>query len=94
MKRIIISGSIIKYPWGGLIQYWLAWLVGLKKLGHDVYYVEDVEWEYACYNVKSRIMTNDPNYDTILLMYRNRLNGKFQMRGMGMERKISYTISS
>jgi hypothetical protein len=60
-KRIIVSGPVIKYPWGGLTQYWLAWLVGLKELGHDVYYVEDVEWDDACYDISSRVMTNDPH---------------------------------
>jgi hypothetical protein len=61
-RRIIISGSIIKYPWGGLIQYWITWITGLKMLGHDVYYVEDEEWDYACYDIGKRAMTSDPSY--------------------------------
>jgi hypothetical protein len=62
MKNIIITGAIIKYPWGGLIQYWTAWFHGLKSLGYKVYYVEDVSWEYACYNVETKMMINDPSY--------------------------------
>jgi hypothetical protein len=62
MKKIIITGAIIKYPWGGLIQYWTAWFHGLKTLGYQVYYVEDVSWEYACYNVETKMMVNDPDY--------------------------------
>ena len=62
MKNIIISGSIIKYPWGGLIQLWAAWFHALKSLGYKVYYVEDVSWEYACYNVETKMMINDPSY--------------------------------
>jgi hypothetical protein len=61
-QKIIVSGAIIKYPWGGLIQYWLGWLAGLKKLGFDVYYVEEVEWENACFDIQQLIMTDDPSY--------------------------------
>ena len=62
MGRVIITGAMIKYPWGGLIQYFLAWIIGVKKAGYDVYYVEEVEWEYACYNVLKKEMTSDPSY--------------------------------
>lgn len=61
-KKIIVSGAMIKYPWGGIIQWILAWLIGLKNLGNDVYYVEDVEWEYSCYDVSKKMMTSDPSY--------------------------------
>jgi hypothetical protein len=61
-SRIIITGPIVKYPWGGLTQYWLGWLVGLKQLGHEVFYAEDAEWECACYDIPRRIMTSDPSY--------------------------------
>ena len=60
--RIIVSGAIVKYPWGGLTQYWLGWLVGLKQLGHEVFYAEDAEWECACYDIPQRTMTSDPAY--------------------------------
>ncbi len=53
---------MIKYPWGGLIQFFLAWIIGIKKAGYDVYYVEQVEWEYACYNVLKKEMTSNPTY--------------------------------
>lgn len=62
MANILISGPIIKYPWGGLLQYWLAWIVGLKNNGHRVFYVEDSKWENACYDVPKRAMTDDPSY--------------------------------
>lgn len=60
-KRILVSGSIIKYPWGGLRQYLLAWLVGFKELGFEAYYLEDVEWEYSCFDLTRNMMTSDPS---------------------------------
>ena len=62
MANILVSGPIIKYPWGGLMQYWLAWLVGIKNNGHQVYYIEDSQWEGACYDVPRRTMGDDPSY--------------------------------
>ncbi len=62
MARIIINGTMIRTPRGGLNLWHLAWLAGFKKLGHDVYFVERSSWENDCYNVAKRIMTNDCSY--------------------------------
>jgi hypothetical protein len=62
MKKIIITGAIIKYPWGGLIQLLDGMVSWVKILGIQVYYVEDVSWEYACYNVETKMMVNEPDY--------------------------------
>lgn len=39
--RIIVSGLIAQYPLGGMAWHYLQYLVGLSRLGHDVYYLED-----------------------------------------------------
>ena len=42
--RIIVAGVISLTPYApGFAWNWLQLAVGLRKLGHDVYYVEDVE---------------------------------------------------
>ena len=62
MARIIVNGTMIRLLWGGLNLWHLAWLVGFKKLGHDVYFVERSGWENDCYDIAKREMTNDCSY--------------------------------
>jgi hypothetical protein len=46
--RIIVTGLIAQHPsMGGVTWDYLQYVVGLKRLGHDVYYFEDSgEWPY------------------------------------------------
>jgi len=46
--RIIVTGLIAQHPWlGGMTWHYLHYLLGLARLGHDVYYFEDSgEWPY------------------------------------------------
>ena len=39
--RIIVTGLIGQYPLGGVVWDYIQYVVGLKQLGHDVYYFED-----------------------------------------------------
>jgi hypothetical protein len=39
--RIIVAGIIGRYPFGGVTWCSLMYLLGLRNLGHDVYYLED-----------------------------------------------------
>lgn len=41
--RVIVSGLIAQYPLGGLTWHYLQYLLGLQRLGCDVYYVEDTD---------------------------------------------------
>jgi hypothetical protein len=62
MARIVVGGTLVRYPLAGMNQWVLAWLVGFKQLGHDVYFVEKAGWPDACYDVAQRIMTDDCSY--------------------------------
>lgn len=45
--RVIVTGLIAQYALGGLSWHYLHYLLGLARLGHDVYYIEDTElWPY------------------------------------------------
>lgn len=45
--RIIVTGLIAQYPMGGVTWDYLQHLLGLTRLGHDVYYLEDSgQWPY------------------------------------------------
>ena len=39
--KIILAGIIARYPFGGVTWCSLMYLLGLRALGHDVYYLED-----------------------------------------------------
>lgn len=45
--RIVVSGLIAQYPLGGVTWDYIQYLIGLARLGHDVYYLEDTgQWPY------------------------------------------------
>lgn len=46
--RVIVTGLIAQHPWlGGVTWDYLQYVIGLARLGHDVFYVEDSgEWPY------------------------------------------------
>ena len=67
MARVIINGTIVKYPLGGMNLWFLSYLMGFKNLGHEVYFVEKSTWENSCFDVFKRIMTSDCSYGLSVL---------------------------
>jgi hypothetical protein len=46
--RIIVSGLVGQYPLGGVAWDYIQYPVGLQRMGHDVYYLEDTgQWPYS-----------------------------------------------
>jgi hypothetical protein len=46
--RIIVTGLIAQHPLGGVTWDYLQYVLGLQRLGHDTYYIEDSgAWPYA-----------------------------------------------
>lgn len=62
MARIIVNATMIRFPMGGMNQWVLTWLVGFHRLGHEVYLVENSDWENACFDASRSIMTDDCSY--------------------------------
>jgi len=45
--RIVVSGLVGHHPLGGMTWHYVQYLLGLTRLGHDVYYLEDTgKWPY------------------------------------------------
>ena len=45
--KIIVSGILFWYPLAGVTYQFLHYLIGLRRLGYDVYYIEDsARWIY------------------------------------------------
>ena len=60
--RIIVLGYIIRGPLGGLAWHHLQYVLGLSRLGHDVYFFEDSDDYPSCYNPTTNSMQVDPSY--------------------------------
>lgn len=58
--RIIFAGIMGRYPWGGVTWCSLMYLLGLRDMGHDVYYLEDT---CECnYDPEQVAISEDPSY--------------------------------
>lgn len=60
--RIVVLGYIVRGPLGGLAWHHLQYVLGLARLGHDVYFLEDSDDYPACYNPETDAITIDPSY--------------------------------
>jgi hypothetical protein len=60
--RIIVLGYIVRGPLGGLAWHHLQYVLGLRKLGHDVYFFEDSNDYPCCYDPTTHVIGTDPSY--------------------------------
>jgi hypothetical protein len=96
--RIIITGLIGQYPFGGVIWDYLHYLLGFRSLGHEVLYLEDSgAWPYdpeagtitddcsfALRSLKRIFHDFDLDHDWV---YRNGADGKFHGAGEKIARE-------
>jgi len=74
-KRIVVMGFMGSMPIAGVIWQHIHYIVGLQRLGHDVYYIEDSA--RIPYNPETFEVTTEFDYTARLL---NRLSREFQFR--------------
>ena len=60
--RIIVLGYIVRGPLGGLAWHHFQYVLGLERMGHDVYFVEDSDDYPCCYNPEQGTTNEDPSY--------------------------------
>ena len=60
--RIIVLGYIVRGPVGGLAWHHLQYVIGLARLGHEVYFVEDSDDYPSCYDPVRSVTDTDPTY--------------------------------
>ena len=96
--RIIITGLVGQYPFGGVIWDYLQYLLGFRSLGHQVLYLEDSgAWPY---DPVSGTITDDCSFALQSLhkiftdfdlaeswVYRNGADGKFHGAGEKVARE-------
>lgn len=67
MARIILGSYMVRYPLGGMLSWPLQWLVGLARLGHDVFFVEKSGYPHSCYDPVHDAMSDDCAYGVATL---------------------------
>jgi hypothetical protein len=96
--RIIITGLVGQYPFGGVIWDYLHYLLGFRSLGHEVLYLEDSgAWPY---DPEAGTITEDCSFALRSLnkifhdfdldhswVYRNGADGKFHGAGEKIARE-------
>lgn len=60
--KVLLSGIIARYPFGGVTWCSLMYLLGLRALGHDVMYIEDTG--ECIYDPEQDTRSEDPSYGT------------------------------
>jgi hypothetical protein len=65
--NILCSGHLVRYPLGGHSWHHLQYLVGFRRLGHSVTFVEHYGWPDSCYDPVRSEMTADPSYGVAYL---------------------------
>ncbi len=53
---------VVRFPMGGYLSWVLQWIVGLQRLGHELYFVEKAGWANACFDPSSGTMSDDCAY--------------------------------
>ena len=60
--KILVAGIIARYPFGGVTWCSLMYLLGLRDLGHEVFYIEDTG--ECIYDPVQNTRSEDPTYGT------------------------------
>ena len=60
--KILFAGIIARYPFGGVTWCSLMYLLGLRALGHEVFYIEDTG--ECVYDPVANTLATDPAYGT------------------------------
>lgn len=60
--RVLVLGYIVRRPLGGGAWPTLQYALGLKRLGHDVYFLEDSEDYASCYDPQRHVTDENPAF--------------------------------
>ena len=73
MTKVIVAGLIGRFPVGGNTWAYLQYVLGLKRLGYDVYYLEDSA-DFLCYDLDLNV--TDRKFDYCINYLKNVMNAK------------------
>ncbi|MBW3539113.1 MAG: hypothetical protein KY476_02480 [Planctomycetes bacterium] len=58
--RVLVLGYVVRCPLGGMAWHYLQYALGLARLGHDVYFLEDSDDYPGCYDPVRHVTDTDP----------------------------------
>jgi hypothetical protein len=80
--KIIVFGIIFWYPLAGVTYQFLHYLIGLRSLGYDVYYVEDSgRWVYHAQSYEFTPDASDNIAAVVPILQAHGFEGKWAFRG-------------
>jgi hypothetical protein len=59
---VLVLGYLVRGPLAGHAWHHLQYVLGLRALGHDVYFFEDSDDFESCYDPTTHEITSDPTY--------------------------------
>lgn len=61
--RVIVSGYLVRGPVAGMAWHHVQYIVGLARLGHEVWFIEDSDdHDWSCYDPVRGVTDKDPAY--------------------------------
>jgi hypothetical protein len=60
MARVVVAGYAVRFPLAGNVWAHIQYVVGLARLGHDVWFLEEAGGEGSCYDPATDSMGSDP----------------------------------
>jgi hypothetical protein len=81
--KIVVTGLIATYPLGGVGWDYLAYVTGFRRLGHDVFYLEDTgQWLYdpRAGTFTDNIMANVAHLQATLARSGNAMRDRWALR--------------
>ena len=83
--KIVVCGILFWFPLAGVTYQFLHYLIGLRRLGYDVYYVEDTVGRWV-YDPRNDTMSGDASANVAVVapvLERYGLAGRWAFRGPG-----------
>lgn len=60
MTSVVVAGYMLRLPAAGNVLAFLQYVIGLRRLGIDVTYVEESGWPYSSYDLASEHLVEHP----------------------------------
>lgn len=64
MATVVVGSYAVQFPVGGYLSWVLQWLVGLRDLGHEVWFVEKALGPGSCFDPRTGLSGDDPSAGT------------------------------
>jgi hypothetical protein len=62
MANIVVATYSVRYPLGGILSNALQYMLGIQRLGHDLYVVEKAGYPDSCFDPARNRMSDDCEY--------------------------------